>query len=676
MQKTHERIKVVVRCRPLSKKEKKTKKEEIVFVDEKRKEIIIRDKHKQKKPVMFTFDHSYSQNSRQEDIYRKSCYPIIKSLLEGFNCTIFAYGQTGTGKTYTMEGIGDQDTMGIIPRTFRQIFEKIKEAKEDEEYLVRVSMIEIYNEELKDSLNTDWGKKKKKLEIHGDTKKGFYVKNLSKSNVKTVQELEDKLNQGKSTRRVRATAMNDYSSRSHSIFTIIIESSHADEEGNSIFRIGKLNLVDLAGSEKQKQTENTEEALKEGININVSLSNLISVINLLVKESSYIPYRNSKLTKLLADSLGGNSKTVMIANIGPACSSYNETIQTLKYANRAKKIKNKPKINEDGKDALLRQKQDELKLLKMQIQEMGIQSNVILKNIDSLNVSVLQIENSSPSKRKNEKENYVERLKVLQNEDENLKKERGLLKHKLNEQRLKLDKEEKEKRRLIEKYNHMCNGIISKHDYEKDLNEAKEELTKLKNDKSDHKNFIKTKKLLEEKKQQVDQMDAKSKKVQEVINQINSKIRMFREKICYYKQNKKSIKNELKDKIERMTKKIEENRMTLKKQLFYLQNLIPKQFLSQMENIEQEQSQSRELAIPSYSLNEIKKPLSTTFYDIHLSYKNPYINKIGFRKRKLDYPTDSQIYDNGKLKRYRRPSYDKLRHSEPPFLHQRRRNNY
>lgn len=159
--------------------------------------------------------------------------------------------------------------------------------------------------------------------------------------------------------------MNDYSSRSHSIFTIIVESSVTNEYGDKFFRIGKLNLVDLAGSEKTKQTKTTGEALKEGIKINLSLTNLINVINLLVKNASHIPYRDSKLTKLLADSLGGNSKTIMIANIGPAETNYSETLQTLKYANRAKMIKNKPKINEDAKDALLWEKQDELFKLKM-----------------------------------------------------------------------------------------------------------------------------------------------------------------------------------------------------------------------------------------------------------------------------------------------------------------------
>ena len=509
-------------------------------------------------------------------------------------------------------------------------------------------MLEIYNEELKDSLEPRLvgEKKNKKLDIHGSTEKGFYVKGLKKFNVKTIKELKEKLECGKSTRKVRATAMNDYSSRSHSIFTIIIESSVTDENGNQSFKIGKLNMVDLAGSEKQKQTQTTDEGLKEGININLSLSNLVNVINLLVKGSSHIPYRNSKLTKLLADSLGGNSKTLMIANIGPSDSNYSETLQTLKYANRAKQIKNKPKINEDSKDALLRQKQDELKLLKLQIQRMGLHSNELSKNIDSLNLSYLKIENSASKKKKN-KENFIdykEKMEELKNEDQTIKREKNILQRKLEEQRNKLVNEEKEKKKLIEKYNNMCNNIISKHDYEKDVRDAEKELDKLKKDKTYQKKFLQAKELLQNKKEEVNKINQNTKKVQEIINKISSQIIFYREKINQIKQNQNSIKQTMSSKIKSLISKIENNRMILKKQLFFLQNLIPKNFVNLIENTDQKNLKA--FHKKAYSMNNLKKPISLNYYDLYSSYKNPFLREIGMKKKKLDYPNDDEVYDD------------------------------
>ena len=311
-----------MRCRPLINREIQNQSREIITIDRQRQEVYIKDMSDAiKKPLIFTYDLVYDKSNSQLEIYNECARPIVDAALQGFNCTIFAYGQTGTGKTFTMEGNSLENDMGIIPRTFNQIFEKIEQASDTEEYMIRVSMLEIYNEKLKDSLSSNL-QSEQGLEIHGDSQKGFYVKNLETFNVSSPKEMLTKLDFGKSQRQVRATEMNDYSSRSHSIFTVIIESSFKDQTGQSAFRIGKLNLVDLAGSEKTKQTKTTGEALKEGIQINLSLTNLINVINLLVKGASHIPYRDSKLTKLLADSLGGNSKTVMIANIGPSETNY------------------------------------------------------------------------------------------------------------------------------------------------------------------------------------------------------------------------------------------------------------------------------------------------------------------------------------------------------------------
>lgn len=202
---------------------------------------------------------------------------------------------------------------------------------------------------------------------------GFYVKDLSSFVVKNITDMNNIMNTGRTNRHTGETKMNRESSRSHSLFVITIETSEIGPDNQPHYRVGKLNLVDLAGSERQSKTESTGDRLKEATNINKSLLTLGIVITALVDgQSSHIPYRDSKLTKLLQESLGGNSKTVMIANIGPADWNFDETISTLRYANRAKNIKCKPKINEDPKDAMLREFQDEIAKLKAQLEAQGL----------------------------------------------------------------------------------------------------------------------------------------------------------------------------------------------------------------------------------------------------------------------------------------------------------------
>ena len=213
---------------------------------------------------------------------------------------------------------------------------------------------------------------KKKLDVKEDKDKGIYVRGLTSVIVKSIPEIEKTMMAGTKNRKTGETAMNKDSSRSHSIFTIYIETAEDDEEGNQRFKAGKLNLVDLAGSERQSKTNATGDRLKEAQKINLSLSALGNVISALVDgRSTHIPYRDSKLTRLLQDSLGGNTKTVMIAAVSPADYNYDETLSTLRYASRAKNIKNKPTINEDPKDALLRQYEDEIKMLKEALLKMS-----------------------------------------------------------------------------------------------------------------------------------------------------------------------------------------------------------------------------------------------------------------------------------------------------------------
>ena len=293
----------------------------------------------------------------------------MESVLEGYNGTIFAYGQTGTGKTFTMEGIEEPpEERGILPRAFEQIFYGV-EQHPSTQFLICASFLEIYNEQVHDLLSKN---SKNKLDIKENADGVFYVKDLTSIVLKSIHEMKEVMEAGRKNRHVGETLMNRDSSRSHCIFSIKIETSDTDQAGLNHYKSAKLNLVDLAGSERQTKTCATGERLKEATSINKSLLTLGGVISALVDGvSTHVPYRDSKLTKLLQDSLGGNTRTVMIANIGPADWNYDETISTLRYANRAKNIQNKPQINEDPKDALLREFQDEIARLRAQLDTQG-----------------------------------------------------------------------------------------------------------------------------------------------------------------------------------------------------------------------------------------------------------------------------------------------------------------
>lgn len=261
----------------------------------------------------------------------------------------------------------DDSLKGIIPRTFSHLI-KIIQSGEAQQYLLSLSFIEIYNEEVRDLL-VDLSKvKENKREIKESPDKGVYLKDLIRAQVKSVEDMEKWLLFGDKNRTVHATAMNAVSSRSHAVFTFYLEALNTIN-GKETIKTGKLNLVDLAGSERQSKTGAEGDRLKEGAKINLSLSALGNVINVLAegKKGVHIPYRDSKLTRILQDSLGGNTKTIMIASVSPALDNYDETLSTLRYAARAKSIKNAPKINEDPKDALIRQYADEIKRLKEQL---------------------------------------------------------------------------------------------------------------------------------------------------------------------------------------------------------------------------------------------------------------------------------------------------------------------
>ncbi|XP_036101023.1 kinesin-like protein KIF3B isoform X2 [Molossus molossus] len=370
--KSSESVRVVVRCRPMNGKEKAASYDKVVDVDVKLGQVSVKNPRgvAHEMPKTFTFDAVYDWNAKQFELYDETFRPLVDSVLQGFNGTIFAYGQTGTGKTYTMEGVrGDPEKRGVIPNSFDHIFTHISRSQ-NQQYLVRASYLEIYQEEIRDLLSKD---QTKRLELKERPDTGVYVKDLSSFVTKSVKEIEHVMNVGNQNRSVGATNMNEHSSRSHAIFVITIECSEVGLDGENHIRVGKLNLVDLAGSERQAKTGAQGERLKEATKINLSLSALGNVISALVDgKSTHIPYRDSKLTRLLQDSLGGNAKTVMVANVGPASYNVEETLTTLRYANRAKNIKNKPRVNEDPKDALLREFQEEIARLKAQLEKRSI----------------------------------------------------------------------------------------------------------------------------------------------------------------------------------------------------------------------------------------------------------------------------------------------------------------
>eukprot|EP00792_Barthelona_sp_PAP020_P008498 TRINITY_DN3224_c0_g2_i2.p1 TRINITY_DN3224_c0_g2~~TRINITY_DN3224_c0_g2_i2.p1 ORF type:complete len:755 (+),score=237.05 TRINITY_DN3224_c0_g2_i2:40-2304(+) len=360
-----ESVKVGVRLRPLNSMERKNRNKVIVKVDSTRNSVHVQNPQDlSQEPKVFSYHWAFDMDSRQTDVYESTAHPIVESVLEGFNGTIFAYGQTGTGKTFTMTGDPKDPTLrGITPNAFEHIFSHIAlQSSDNKKFLVSVSYLEIYNEQVNDLLDS----KNKNLKVRQNEDKIFYVEGLSKEVCNSVESISEVLDRGSENRAVGSTNMNEKSSRSHSIFMITVETCETDDTGIDHIKVGKLNLVDLAGSERIKKTGAENDRRNEGININLSLMVLSNVISALIstKKNVVVPYRESKLTQLLQDSLGGNSKTVMIATIGPADYNHEETATTCRYAKRASNVKNKPKINEDPKDAMLRDLQDEIRRLK------------------------------------------------------------------------------------------------------------------------------------------------------------------------------------------------------------------------------------------------------------------------------------------------------------------------
>ncbi|XP_030219490.1 kinesin-1 heavy chain isoform X2 [Gadus morhua] len=287
----------------------------------------------------YAFDRVFASNTSQEQVYNACAQRIVKDVLEGYNGTIFAYGQTSSGKTHTMEGLlHDTDNMGIIPRIVQDIFNYIYSMDENLEFHIKVSYFEIYLDKIRDLLDVS----KTNLSVHEDKNRVPYVKGCTERFVCSPEEVMDTIDEGKSNRHVAVTNMNEHSSRSHSIFLINVKQENTQTEQKLS---GKLYLVDLAGSEKVSKTGAEGAVLDEAKNINKSLSSLGNVISALAEGTAYIPYRDSKMTRILQDSLGGNCRTTIIICASPSSYNESETKSTLMFGQRAKTIKNTVCVN-------------------------------------------------------------------------------------------------------------------------------------------------------------------------------------------------------------------------------------------------------------------------------------------------------------------------------------------
>ncbi|XP_061852198.1 kinesin-1 heavy chain isoform X2 [Colius striatus] len=324
-------IKVMCRFRPLNESEV-TRGDKYIAKFQGEDTVVIASKP-------YIFDRVFQSNTSQEQVYNDCAKKIVKDVLEGYNGTIFAYGQTSSGKTHTMEGkLHDPDGMGIIPRIVQDIFNYIYSMDENLEFHIKVSYFEIYLDKIRDLLDVS----KTNLSVHEDKNRVPYVKGCTERFVCSPEEVMDTIDEGKSNRHVAVTNMNEHSSRSHSIFLINVKQENTQTEQKLS---GKLYLVDLAGSEKVSKTGAEGAVLDEAKNINKSLSALGNVISALAESSTYVPYRDSKMTRILQDSLGGNCRTTIVICCSPSSYNESETKSTLLFGQRAKTIKNTVCVN-------------------------------------------------------------------------------------------------------------------------------------------------------------------------------------------------------------------------------------------------------------------------------------------------------------------------------------------
>ncbi|XP_034535542.1 kinesin-like protein KIF18A [Notolabrus celidotus] len=391
-------VKVVVRVRPSTETEKRENCRNVVQVvdsnmlifDPKEEDMScfgsqrVRNRNRNmnkraNKDLKFVFDQVFDQDSTQTDIFVNTTKGVLDGVMNGFNCTVFAYGATGAGKTHTM--LGAQDDPGVMYRTMKELFKRMDDVKEEKEFAVAFSYLEVYNEQIRDLL-ANVGP----LAVREDSSKGVVVQGLTLHQPKSAEHILEALDSGNRNRTQHPTDMNATSSRSHAVFQIYLRQQDKTASLNPNVCVAKMSLIDLAGSERASATNAKGARLREGANINRSLLALGNVINALADPKSkktHIPYRDSKLTRLLKDSLGGNCRTVMIANVSPSSKSYDDTCNTLKYANRAKEIKSSLKSNvvsldsHIGQYAVICEKQrQEILQLKQKLKEYEEKSSI------------------------------------------------------------------------------------------------------------------------------------------------------------------------------------------------------------------------------------------------------------------------------------------------------------
>ncbi|XP_056336681.1 kinesin-like protein KIF13B isoform X2 [Danio aesculapii] len=379
-------VKVAVRVRPMNRRERDLKTKCVVEMEGNQTILYPASGNLGKgdsraKPKCFAYDYCFwsmdeaetGKFAGQDVVFQCLGESLLDSAFQGYNACIFAYGQTGSGKSYTMMGSSEQP--GLIPRLCSSLFERsILEQREGESFTVEVSYMEIYNEKVRDLLDPKGSRQALKVREHNVL--GPYVDGLSRLAVTSYKDIESLMSEGNKSRTVAATNMNEESSRSHAVFNIILTHTLRDmKTGTSGEKVSKLSLVDLAGSERADKTGAAGERLKEGSNINRSLTTLGLVISALAEQGAgknktkFVPYRDSVLTWLLKDSLGGNSRTAMVAAVSPAADNYEETLSTLRYADRAKNIINHAVVNEDPNARIIRELREEVEKLRSQLCE-------------------------------------------------------------------------------------------------------------------------------------------------------------------------------------------------------------------------------------------------------------------------------------------------------------------
>ncbi|KOX79827.1 hypothetical protein WN51_11438 [Melipona quadrifasciata] len=417
-----QQIQVFVRIRPFNSSEQNLQSTTVLDIPN-NKEIIVHERPNDKVCKKFRFNNVFGPLSKQIDVYNNVVSPLLEQVLAGYNCTVFAYGQTGTGKTYTMEGINIDPTLhwnsnssaGMIPRSLNHLFHKLQ-LLEIQEYTIRVSFLELYNEDLFDLLSTNSDASKLRLYEDVSKKGAVIIHGLEEVTIHNTSEVYKILKKGADKRQTAATLMNAQSSRSHTIFSITIHMKESTIDGEEILKTGKLNLVDLAGSENVGRSGSVDKRAREAGSINQSLLTLGRVITALVERAPHIPYRESKLTRLLQESLGGRTKTSIIATISPASINLEETLSTLDYAHRAKNITNRPEINQKlSKREFLKQYTEEIEKLRRDLLASRDRNGVYLADD---NYKEMQKLISQQTKQIEEKINHIKALeKAMQDKE-------------------------------------------------------------------------------------------------------------------------------------------------------------------------------------------------------------------------------------------------------------------